>query len=150
MWCGYRPISREHGDVMPSSCLMKRCYGTHLYTMAPTHNRVSSVVLGGSHSPTGWGRLLLSIAPAFECCILCIAWLGSVGSIDPFCGAPWSCLPHISAAQPPHAIRSVQTQTQLTVMVCSLIPKQFPPPVFDSLLQAIKDRWWEWPGNWAK
>jgi len=50
-----------------------------------------------------------------------------------------SWLPHISATQPPHAICSVQTQTQLTVMVCSLVPKQFPPPVFDSLLQAIKD-----------
>ena len=31
MWCGYWPISRDHGDVIPSSCLVKRCYGIHLY-----------------------------------------------------------------------------------------------------------------------
>jgi len=23
-------VSRQHGDVMPSSCLVKRCYGIHL------------------------------------------------------------------------------------------------------------------------
>ena len=33
MWCGYRPISRQHGDVMPSSCLVKWCCGIHLLSV---------------------------------------------------------------------------------------------------------------------
>ena len=37
MWCGYWPISREHGDVMPSSCLVKRCYGIQLFHFAPMY-----------------------------------------------------------------------------------------------------------------
>ena len=31
MRCEYCPISRQHGNVMPSSCLVNRCYGIHVY-----------------------------------------------------------------------------------------------------------------------
>ena len=31
MWCAYWPLSKRHGEVMPSSCLVKRCCGIHLY-----------------------------------------------------------------------------------------------------------------------
>jgi len=31
MWCGYWPISRQHGDVMPSSSHGKMHHEIHLY-----------------------------------------------------------------------------------------------------------------------
>jgi len=31
-------ISRQHGDVMPSTCLVKRCYGIHLLHILNTGN----------------------------------------------------------------------------------------------------------------
>ena len=42
MWCGYWPISRQHGDVMPSSSHGNKCHELHLYG-APsfTHTNTS-------------------------------------------------------------------------------------------------------------
>ena len=35
MWCGYWPISRQHGDVMPSSSHGKTRHEIHLYNHVP-------------------------------------------------------------------------------------------------------------------
>jgi len=44
MWCGYWPISRQHGDVMPSGSHGKKHRGIHLYRRYPILVHIANVL----------------------------------------------------------------------------------------------------------